>query len=572
MPVQINSETLKYAQKWLEYKNDIVKFAEECIKLPLPGGDTLVKLYEPQKKVLKSFLNDHYLCLLKSRQTGFSTLSQIIVTYIATFYENCVMGVLSRDGSESSDFCRKVEDMIDKLPKWLQPEYKNKAVQFFILKNGCQLHSSAVSPANPGAVFRGKSIVLLIIDECAFINHIKEAWTSMAPTLMKAQNVAKQLGIPFGTILLSTPNRSQGIGQFYYQMWCASQNEDALFKGHKVYWKSIPDFVNDKTWYKRQCDLLNNDPRLIAQELELQFIGSNNTLFPAETQEILNAVTDSNIINQIALGTGHKLFNFKPINKYAFYVIGVDTASEAGGIDYSAIEVFEYISMEQVLEFKGKLPVKIFSSYVKLVAKMCPNNIIVVESNSYGNQVIEELIYDQEYQYNLYGETRGKDNATFIPGLSTNVKTRPLIVDALYHYVTEFPTMIKSYRLALELIGLTDKVKRVEAEIGSNDDLALALGFICYVRHYAKDVLQEAEEKTKEAQLGTDVMVSESLSLISELNNPNRPLGFSYKTDNYNSFVKNMDKYIRENTGVGLQGQIDIRQLYLKGGNFFNLF
>ena len=58
------------------------------------------------------------------------------------------------------------------------------------------------------------------------------------------------------------------------------------------------------------------------------------------------------------------------------------------------------------------------------------------------------------------------------------------MIDALYSYVSEFPSMIKSKRIALELIGLIDKKGKVEADTGCHDDLALTLSFCMYVRKY----------------------------------------------------------------------------------------
>lgn len=559
MAVKINKQTLKYAEKYLEYKTNIVKFAEECIKVPTPGGDELIKLYEPQKRVLKSFVEDHHLILLKSRQTGFSTMSQIISVFISVFFENCVMGIISRDGAEASDFVRKTQNMIDKLPKWLRPTYKHKSIRSSVFENGCELHAASVSPHNPGAVFRGKSIVLLIVDEAAHISHLSECWTSVAPALSKAQDAADKKDIPFGTIILSTPNRTEGRGKFFYQAWCKAQEKDSLFRPHKIYWKEIPEFLNDPDWYKKQCDILHNDPRKIAQELELKFIGSEHTLFPEDVQEALQEVKIP-AFRVIPLPGKLSIYKFKEIDKDIFYLIGVDTASEAGGTDFSTIEVFEYATMDQVLEFKGKLAVKKFAEYVKLVAKMCPHNIVIIENNSYGNQVVEEMIYDEEYDFNLFATPKKGQEHEFTYGLSTNSHTRPLITDALYHYVCDRPSMIKSERLALELLGLTDKVRRIEADTGGNDDLALALGFICYVRHYCPDSLGNVDDP--QDHTSTD-LVEESLSLISSMNEPSNPLRQQYEQQEYHIFKKTLDRYIKENFG-NLNGSIDIMSLWRK--------
>jgi hypothetical protein len=83
----------------------------------------------------------------------------------------------------------------------------------------------------------------------------------------------------------------------------------------------------------------------------------------------------------------------------------------------------------------------------------------------------------------LYKEKRGKN--TFVPGLSTNAKTRPLMIDALYSYMTQFPESVKSNRLALELTGLVSKSNgKVEADTGCSDDIALSAAVCMYVRKY----------------------------------------------------------------------------------------
>ncbi|MCK5021297.1 MAG: terminase family protein [Candidatus Peribacteraceae bacterium] len=573
---KIDKQALEYAKKFLEYKNDPVLFAESCCYIPAPGGDELIELYDPQKRVLDAFFDTHQLILLKSRQTGFSTLSQVICTYISVFYDNCVIGVVSRSGDESSDFCRKVEDMIDKLPEWLRPKFTNKSIQYYILDSGTKLHTAAISPSNPGAVFRGKAITVLIIDEAAHAPKIDEAWTAIAPALSKSQLTARKGNIPFGTIVLSTPNRKDGIGKWFFDMWQGAKKGDNAFSPHEIYWKEVPDFVNDPNWYGEQCKLLNNDPRRIAQELELKFIGADNTLFPEHIQMALqdkSKINEGNIIERISFGKNNELHRYTKLDRRQFYLIGVDTASEGGGSDYSGVEVFDYKTMSQILEFRGKLAVKRFADVVKTIAKLLPHNIIVIENNSYGNQVIEELMYDEEFHYNLFGTYKpGKmGSKVFVPGLNTNVQTRPLIADAVYHYILNNPTCVKSERLASELMTLTDKANKIEAEAGSNDDLAMSLGFICYVRQWENDILGNTEP-IDERDDAVTVYAPEAAGAIAGYNDPQTPLGHAFRdAESFGMFKKTMEAHIMKNLPPQ-GGVIDTFKLWQKGdGNIFDV-
>jgi hypothetical protein len=88
----------------------------------------------------------------------------------------------------------------------------------------------------------------------------------------------------------------------------------------------------------------------------------------------------------------------------------------------------------------------------------------------------------------LYKEKRGVN--TFVPGLSTNAKTRPLMIDALYSYMSQYPESVKSQRLALELTGLVSKPSgKVEADSGCTDDIALSAALCMYVRKYDPPLL-----------------------------------------------------------------------------------
>jgi len=539
--VKLKQQEIDNAKLWLTYKNDPARFMEEMCKIPTPGGDELIELYEPQKRILKDFYenDERNQIWLKSRQLGFSTLSQLICVHLCIFYKNVVIGIASRDGSEASDFCRKTTDIIDKLPNWIKPKYKWKNVQNFCTTSGNQLWSSPVSPANPGALFRGKSIVLLILDELAHILRVDEAWTGVAPALSKAQKTAKAKGIPYGTIFLSTPNKTFGTGSFFYKMWTGALCKTNSFTPKTIHWKEVKQLREDPDWYKTQCDILNNDQRKIKQELELEFIGSEGCVFDETVQSILQEATrQSNHIKKTDMKNG-VLYQFKEPSKNKFHIVSVDTASAVGN-DFSTIEVLEYDTLEQVYEYKGKLEPKKFAEVVKFVANYLINYIIVVENTGgFGIAVLNELQFDEKKRYNIY---YGKQSNKLVPGLSTNSKTRPLILDSLVEIVKDNPNIIKSDRLACELISLTTKNgNKIEADKGFNDDLCLAYAFACYIRKYCRDSLniEEDYDNDNEDEQNTsnhDLDIIYSLNDIKPMNDQERLI--KNHLNNFNNLVR----------------------------------
>jgi len=480
----------KFITEYLRCRSSFEYFCRHYIWIEVPGKDAHLKPYRKQLQLVDLIEKHHYVLVLKSRQIGISTIIQAYASWLTLFYDNAVIGIISKDGKEATDFARAIRGMIEKVPDWMKPPrgqlgrgFAKRAEQSFILTNGSKVFASPVNPNAPDKTLRGKAITLLVIDEAAFVTHIDDAWTSMVPALSTNQMMAKKAKVPFGTVVLSTPNKTVGLGKWYFERYQRSLSGDDIFKPFVIHWKMIPELADDPDWYQTQCSLFDNDQRKISQELELKFLPTEGSFFEAETVEKLQDATVKPI-SKLKLYNG-EIWKFAEAIKERYYILGVDTAPEHGE-DKSAITVWDYETLEQVWEYQGKCKVLDFVKVVKVAATEYPG-LIVVESNSYGNQVVEQL-YHSEFSTMIYQEKRGQK--TMIPGLATNVKTRPLMIDALYSYVSQFPESIKSERLALELTGLVTKPSgKVEADQGCKDDLALATAVCFYVRKYDPPLL-----------------------------------------------------------------------------------
>ncbi len=114
---------------------------------------------------------------------------------------------------------------------------------------------------------------------------------------------------------------------------------------------------------------------------------------------------------------------------------------------------------------------------------------------------------------NLYQE-----KTKSIPGLTTTAKTRPLMIDALYDYISQYPEIVKSRRLAMELVGLISKPSgRIEADSGCHDDLALSAAMAFYVRKYDPPLLLNASTLNDSAF--TDIIKLNEVGLAGNMNN-----------------------------------------------------
>lgn len=529
----IKKRTEEYVLEYVKCKNDFGYFCSNYILLELPGGDKYLKPYKSQIGLTDLITSDHYVLVLKSRQIGISTIIQAYSAWLCIFNKNAVVGIISKDGKEATDFARAIRGMIDKLPDWMKPPkgesgkgFNKRTEQSFILTNGSKVYASPVNPIEPDKTLRGKAITFLVIDEAAFIRNLDSAWTGMVAALSTNQMQARKQNIPYGTIVLSTPNKTVGVGQWFFDRYRNSVSGKDIFKPYVIHWKNIKELSEDPEWYNTQCRLYGHDNRKIQQELELKFLPAGGSFLDEKTIEILQDL-NYEPIEKIRIFNG-EIWKFAESIANRFYILGVDTAPEHGG-DMSAITIWDYETLEQVWEYQGKCAVMDFLKIVKLAIHQYPG-LLVVESNSYGNQIVEN-IYRSDLSQSLYKEKRGEQ---LIPGLSTNSKTRPLMIDALYSYVTEFPECIKSKRLILELIGLVEKSSgKVEADSGCHDDLALssALGF--YVRKYDPPLMLDSSKQQQ--SLFSDIINMNNDDYYSDLSNTAVMKRVKEQQSNFNS-------------------------------------
>ena len=533
----------EFITEYLKCKKTFEYFCQKYILIEIPGKDVFLKPYKKQLELIELVEQKRYVLVLKSRQIGISTIIQAYSAWLTIFFDNAVIGIISKDGKEATDFARAIRGMIEKLPEWMKPPkgplgrgFAKRTEQSFILTNGSKVFASPVNPNAPEKTLRGKAITFLVIDEAAFVHHIDTAWTSMVPALSTNQMHAKKAEVPYGTVVLSTPNKTIGVGKWYFERYQKAISRDDIFEPFVIHWKMIDELAEDSDWYKTQCLLFDNDMRKIAQELELKFLPAEGSFFEPETiEKVQNAAKLP--IERLRIYNG-EIWKFSNNLPGRYYIMGVDTAPEHGE-DKSAVTVWDYETMEQVAEYQGKCKVLDFVKVVKVLATQYPG-LIVIESNSYGNQVVEQL-YHSEFATMIYKERRGEK--TWLPGLSTNVKTRPLMIDALYSYVTQFPEVIKSERLALELTGLVTKPNgKVEADLGCRDDLALATSCVMYVRKYDPPMLVGTAEFSSVQMEMADIL-SKNIDGPSDLSNESIMSSIKENIQDHGGFVDVLSLY-----------------------------
>lgn len=514
------NEIIEINCEWYLCKLSFYYFVDKYgwVSHPIKGIIPFKQFYV-QKHVIKEFKKNRFNIFLKSRQVGISTISANYALWFANFNESKFVDIISVKKEKAKEFMDKCKITYNRLPKYLQVPSKNDNLTELMLTNESKLLVEA-SGENAG---RGSGVSLLIIDEAGFIDKIKRIWTSAYPTLTTGGDA----------IIISTPNGTSGTGEWFYKQWQKSIHGGNLSKSKKnlitikfnpifIHWFEVPgrgldDLLKkysekkyrenpeifeqfkkeaEKTiptnaWY--QTTLANQGLKEFRQEYLCDFIISGQLVLSQEKlDDIRLKCKRPKYQNEIAGIKMPNLWVWKtPIAKHK-YIMGVDVAS-GGSDDYSAFQIINLNTMEQVAEYKGFISTKKYSNKLKEIARLYNDAFIAIEGTGLGQAVFDGVLKTEiNPYYNILKTLKSKNEIKEWYAWQTTSKTRPLVIDELLNHVNdeenklEHRLKIYSERLLEEFNTLIFNNNRIEAAKECNDDALFALGLALYHKNEAK--------------------------------------------------------------------------------------
>ena len=516
--VEIETHPLETAPKELIYRIILLAgkdpvFFISLLRTSASDGFIPLKLYEKQEEILDTIGTDHYLLLLGSRQTGKTTVIQSYMLWLLMFIDNYRVGILMQKEKSSKDFINELMNLYYSLPNWLQSELVVDNAIMKVFGNNSKLEGFAVDPKNPDAVGRGLRVDFLVIDEAAFIYKIDKAYTALKPATSRRHLRLKKAGKPYGTVIISTPNGTTGIGEWFYTQWQRGVSSKSMFKAIKFHWMEVPEYTAE--WFKNETSDMSQ--RDINQEYELKFLGSNHAWLE---DDVIEKVQDISHIRKpitttkLAVGS---IELFDEIKNDTVYVIGADSADS--GADYAAMTIMNYLTEEIIgCYYNDNVAITEFELDVAMILKLIPNSVLVFEKNSIGSSTAQRLYHEfgASRIYVHKADKRFTKDAYKYAGFATTSVSRKLMFSSIYTYVKDNPDKIICQNLVYELISLEQKGTRVEAADNSHDDLVLTLGFILYFMNHDKaDQYISQFNNIKDAG---NVQQTEVLQMISEFN------------------------------------------------------
>lgn len=523
-------------------------------------GFVRFKLFPKQKELITSYKNERFNIVMKPRQAGVSTTTAAyiaVMTALADPKNPQRVLILANKQETAIEFLKKVKDFTSQLPTWMNVwatgnddswfDSEKNSAKHYRLKNGSEVKAVATSMD----ALRGYTPSLLVMDEAAYIEGGEEVYSAAQPALSTGGRA----------ILISTPN---GMDPLYYKTYMAAKTKEKSnnpFNIVEMRWFQDPRYNKEMRWQKKNeadevidelidmdfshfeqlendgwqptapwfemmCGQLNNNTRMIAQELLCAFNGSGDNVISSKYIEYHRK---NNVKDPIRMEwlDGNMWIWEDPMLGHE-YILSVDAASGSAD-DFGTICIMDFTTGIQVAEYHGKITPDTLGEIANEYGNKYEAFVVIDVTGGYGGTSVLKMIelgYSPKKMY--YDVVLGIDSVTNnknlerhmrdgkLPGLNFQ-KNRNMIVTKLEEGVRLDSFKVRSVRALAEMSTFVFKNGRPDHMKGYHDDLLMAIAMCCYV---AQTSFKDFEKSKGQAiaMLDSWIVSTNSAETISELN------------------------------------------------------
>lgn len=488
--IKINKKLAK--KEFRKCKKNPVYFINKYVKISHPIlGRIDFDLYDFQEDLIDTIKDNRLVIVLKGRQLGISTVQAAYNLWLMLFHREKRIACISTKQKMAAAIVEKTRYAFENLPAWLRMMYKvvKNNVNSFKIDNGSSIEAVSTSGDK---IARGLSATFLVIDEAAFIDKLDEFYAAIQPIISTGGSC----------IALSTPN---GVGNWFHKTYVAATEGENNFVPVELPWHVHPD--RGPGWLDEQRSS-GMSPQQVAQEHECNFLTSGRTVInPADLERIQTEelITQEHLFERV--GVMRDVHIYERHDPGCSYLMTADVA-RGDGEDYSAFIIFNLETMEQVAEYRGKLPPDEFSVKLYDFGKEYGNALLVVENNNIGSTVCRNL---EKMEYpNLYYQERATGDfvdsnmaygrSDVLAGFTTTSKNRDRVINKMEEFIRNKKVTIRSERLYNELLTFVWNISartgrgKAEALKNRNDDLTMCLAIACYVADIALEIDKRSQE------------------------------------------------------------------------------
>ncbi|MBS5853999.1 MAG: hypothetical protein KIC56_02060 [Clostridium sp.] len=535
--------TKAYIENYIKIRDKRGRIISLILNKPqLKYYNVIKKLHEENKPIR--------IIILKSRQMGFSTETEAIITKNTTTHHNYRAGIIAHKETSTTNIFEMSKLMINYLPDAIRPAQRKSNAKELVFNNdeGTGLDSKIKCMTAGGkGIGRSDTFTALHLSELAFWEGDKKA--TMTGLLQAVPNTPESM-----IIIESTANGYE----YFKEMWDSAVAGENDFYPLFVGWNELDEYsmpytgftltqdeidlkekyhltLEQLTW-RRWCIKNNcsNDINQFKQEYpicpEEAFLSTGHCYF--DKQNIINRINTApeplvrgkftcyydgiRIRNQKFLEQEEgeiKIYEY-PENRVP-YVIGGDTAGD--GSDFFTAHVINNITGKQVAVLKQQYNEIEYVKQVYCLGMFYNCALIGLENNfsTYPTQKLMELNYPNQYVRKKEDQYNNKYEKSF--GFKTTTITRPYILGQLQEIVLDSIDVIQDKETLREMLTfIVNEKGKAEAETGYHDDLTMGLAISYNIREQQTFKKFERESKYKDIQEQVNKIFGKNIDNIEE--------------------------------------------------------
>lgn len=535
--------TKAYIENYIKIRDKRGRIISLILNKPqLKYYNVIKKIHEENKPIR--------IIILKSRQMGFSTETEAIITKNTTTHHNYRAGIIAHKETSTTNIFEMSKLMINYLPDAIRPAQRKSNAKELVFNNdeGTGLDSKIKCMTAGGkGIGRSDTFTALHLSELAFWEGDKKA--TMTGLLQAVPNTPESM-----IIIESTANGYE----YFKEMWDSAVAGENDFYPLFVGWNELDEYsmpytgftltqdeidlkekyhltLEQLTW-RRWCIKNNcsNDINQFKQEYpicpEEAFLSTGHCYF--DKQNIINRINTApeplvrgkftcyydgiRIRNQKFLEQEEgeiKIYEY-PENRVP-YVIGGDTAGD--GSDFFTAHVINNITGKQVAVLKQQYNEIEYVKQVYCLGMFYNCALIGLENNfsTYPTQKLMELNYPNQYVRKKEDQYNNKYEKSF--GFKTTTITRPYILGQLQEIVLDSIDVIQDKETLREMLTfIVNEKGKAEAETGYHDDLTMGLAISYNIREQQTFKKFERESKYKDIQEQVNKIFGKNIDNIEE--------------------------------------------------------
>lgn len=535
-------------------------FLREVVRVPVSGGHVPYELHLGNLFLTWCMISNINCYLLLPRQNYKTVSACAMYLWMYAFgTKNSHTLFFNKELKDSQNNLKRVKDLMEALPVWIRddvltdPVNDRNAIEYIYSahrKNRVDPKPAATSLEHADLLGRGNTVPNLWYDEIAFMKFVREIYMAAAPAQSQARKNAIAMGVPYGTVITTTPNsQDHPSGEFAYmvrngalhfrlefydygparvkQMIDEQAEYNFLYAEYQYY-----EIGRSEEWFREQCRELLNDQVKIKRELLLVWpMSTEGSVFTEEQLERLGlhkkpVVASLPIRPRRGACPPNLEFVFTEMpDPHLPYVLTVDTSGGVGR-DYTAFVLSHPDDMRTVGVMKtNTADDEVLRTVAEhLMVTVFPKCVAVIERNYLGIVVINHLLKvpgveprifylekDREAERTVGKLVVRQKRKVRVYGVDTTPESREAMFRHLFQIVDEHPHLVASSAIQDEIRTLhRKKTGKIEHRAGFHDDQLMAWLLGVYAARHEQPVLQGmlGRQRTARVQASMDVVAA----------------------------------------------------------------